>query len=368
MNNKKNILSICFPPPSLVYGHIYIPLSIILGHDNMEEWFLSNYIQLCAPKKCYKYGNTDVEFLNFFPKYFSDFESFYLRTHNINESIFKLTEENLIENITSWIDNGYYIETFLNEIEIEGSFLNDIKAVRINEQLIYGYDMSEKVFKMVMFNAQAQVDRMDITFDVFTKVFFSEKGKKLCKESNWISVGNEYGLVLYRFREDVKFRFDIENIILQLEEYLNGFNSAIYLSWLTQEKRDFVFGIDVYDSLIKWLDLHQDEFIDNRSVFGLWDHKKIMLRRLEYLEKNKYVSNVYSDEYHEIVKMSDNVRLLIMKYNLLRKRSVVDSIIGKLAIIKEKEYKLLSVVLKDMKKSCIKIKNMSGSGDYDMIF
>lgn len=343
-----NTLPICFPPPSLVYGHIFIPLSIILGHENTEEWVLSNYIQLCAPSSCYKYGEADVEFLNFFPKYFSDFESFYLRTHNLDESILKLTEDNLIDNIINWIDNGYYIETFLNECEIEGTFLNKSQIVRINEQLVYGYDKTARIFKMTMFNAKSQFTKMDISFDVFKKVFFSKKGKELCCNSNWVSVGDEYGLVLYRFREDIRYKFDIENVILQLEEYLNSTNSAIRLSWLTQEKRDFVFGMDVYDSLIKWLDLHEDEYLDNRSAFGLWDHKKMMLKRLEYLEKNCYLSRNYSEEYKTIVKMSDNVRLLVMKYNVVRKRNVIDSIIKALKSMKEYENKLLSEVLENL--------------------
>ena len=58
--------------------------------------------------------------------------------------------------------------------------MNKSQIVRINEQLVYGYDKTARIFKMTMFNAKSQFTKMDISFDVFKKVFFSKKGKELC--------------------------------------------------------------------------------------------------------------------------------------------------------------------------------------------
>ncbi|PHU34067.1 hypothetical protein [Pseudobutyrivibrio ruminis] len=345
---KKRILPICDNPPSLVYGHIINPLSIILGHEKTEGWVLNNYIQLCAPSTVKKYGEEDVEFLNFYPKYFSDFESYLLRTHNLTDEILKLSPDNLLDNMINWIDNGYYIETFLNEIEIDGTALNESKKTRLNEQLFFGYDSDSEIFKMLAFNDKHHLGIIDVPFTKFKEVFFSEVGQKLCKESDWISVGEEYGVVLYKFRDDVRCDFNIRSVRSQLNEYLKGYNSAIHFTWLNNEKIDFVFGVNVYDSLIKWLDLHEDEYIDNRSIFGLWDHKKIMLERIKYLEANNYLQNRYSDEYEVIVKKMDNIRLQIMKYNMIRKRSAIDSMIKNLLLVKDIEVEILGAIVQEL--------------------
>ena len=68
---------------------------------------------MCAPAYVFKYGNKDVKFLNFYPKFYSDYESFYLRTYNLNES------------------------------EVKDTHICNNKIIRINEQLIYGYDKSK---------------------------------------------------------------------------------------------------------------------------------------------------------------------------------------------------------------------------------
>ena len=346
----KKILPIKCSLPSLIYGHIFNPLTIILAHEGTKEWFLSNYIQLCAPSEYFIYGEKDIEFLNFYPKYYSDFESFYLRTHNINESILNLTKDNLIDTIISWLDNNYYIETFLNESEITGTYMWKLKFERLNEQLIYGYDKDLRIFKLTAFNDKNHYGTIDISFDDFVKVFFSFKTQKYCRESDWISVGNKYGLVLYQFREDVEYNFNIKSLVIQLDEYLNCKNTALHYTWLNEEKINFVFGVDVYTALTEWLSLYETEFVDFRSLFGLWDHKKIMLERLRFLEENNYLdtSKQYSHNYEKVEKIANKVRLLVLKYNMVRNKKIICDIIELLNSMKNQEFDILKNTFNDL--------------------
>lgn len=345
--NIKKILPIEIHPMSLVFGHIFNPLTIIEAYDGTKEWLLSNYIQLCAPSEYYIYGEDDIEFLNFYPKYFSDFESFYLRTHNITESILELSEEDLIKNIIRWIDNDYYIETFVDESQLPGTYMHKYKDKRINEQLIYGYDREAEILKLTAFDETDHYATIDISFFDFVKAFFSEQTKRFSRESNWISVGQEYGLILYRFRKDLKFTFDIKNIMIQLDEYVNGKNSALHFKWLNDEKMNFVFGINVYDAIIKWMSLYETEYVDHRVLFGLWDHKRIMLERIKYLEDNGYLDkNVkYSFDYAELESMASKARLFVMKYNLVRIKDVLEEIIDILRDMREKEQRILNDII-----------------------
>lgn len=351
MNNKK-ILPIEPHPMSLVFGHIFNPLTIIEAYDGTKEWLLSNYIQLCAPSEYYIYGEEDIEFLNFYPKYFSDFESFYLRTHNLTDSILDLSEEDLIDNIIRWIDNDYYIETFVDESLLPGTYMHKNRIERINEQLIYGYDREAEILKITAFDETDHYSPIDVSFSDFVNAFFAESTERFSRESNWISVGQKYGLMLYRFRKDVKYTFDIRSVIIQLDEYVNGKNSALHLKWLNDEKKGFVFGVKVYDALIQWISLHETEYVDHRTLFGLWDHKRIMLERLKYLEDNGYLdkNREYSRAYSEVELMANKARLLVMKYNVVRKKDVLASITALLRDMREKEQEVLNSVLCELGK------------------
>ena len=158
--------------------------------------------------------------------------------------------------------------------------------------------------------------------------------------------------MLYRFRKDVKYTFDIRSVIIQLDEYVNGKNSALHLKWLNDEKTGFVFGVKVYDALIQWISLHETEYVDHRTLFGLWDHKRIMLERLKYLEDNGYLdkNREYSRAYSEVELMANKARLLVMKYNVVRKKDVLASIIALLRDMREKEQEVLNSVLCELGK------------------
>lgn len=347
---KTNILPIKYPPPSLVYCHIINPLAIIMAHPNTSDWFYSHYIQLCAPSKQRKYGEEDIEFLNFYPKYFSDYSSFFLKVHNLNESILKIEENQLIDLFIEWIDNRYYIQTFLNEGQVPGTSLNAHKIDVLNEQLVYGYDLNDRTFKITAFDTSENYSKIDLSFDDLVKNFFSEKTKELSKKSEWVSVGNEYGLLLYKFNENASYTFNLESIVLQLDEYLHGKNSAVRFSWLNTEKMDSVFGMNVYSSIISWLNLHESEYVDIRPLFGLWDHKKIMLDRIIYLTEKGYldISKGYAEKYAEIVKASNTARTLVIKYNIARQKKILLSIINILDEMVEGEFNILSPILNEL--------------------
>lgn len=346
-------LDIKIPPPSLAYGHIINPLVVILAHPDTENWFYSNYIQLCSMKHPFVYGEEDVELMNFFPKYFSDFDSFYLRVHNITDDIIDLTEDNLISHMIEWIEKGYYIQTFLNEGEIPGTYMCSHKIHALNEQLFYGYNLEEKVFYITVFNEKDHFSESVISFEALKKVFFSDKCRELVEQCEWLCVGKKYGMNLFKFKEYVKYEFNLNVVINSLEDYVNASNSAENLSWLTQEKKDFVFGVDVYKSLIDWLNLHNNEPVDIRSVFELWDHKKIMYDRIEFLiNKGFLTEKKYLEEYRKIVDLSNDVRLLIIKYNIIRKRELIDRIINTLNELKNKEVPILENLIADLKR-CI---------------
>ncbi len=344
------ILPISFPPKSSVYGHIITPLLIFNAYPQTEEWVYSNYIQLCIPKDQDKFADEDIEVLNFYPKYFSDVDSTFLKTYNITEDIKELTEDTLVERFMFWIKNDYYIQCFMNEGEIPGTYMYANKQFALNEQLIYGFSKPNKVFYLMAFNEKKHLVQMKLGFNDLVSAFFSAQTQQLSEQSSWISVGKKYGLMLYKIKKQIIYKFSLENFIIQLDEYISGKNSAIHFIWLNTEKMDHAFGIQVYDALEKWINKYTTEFIDYRSFFCLWDHKKIMNERLKFLYDNNFLDKDYTGEYDEVVKISNHIRLEILKYDYKGRRNVIDSIIKRLRQLKDLEYKILSKVLDELLK------------------
>ena len=60
------------------------------------------------------------------------------------------------------------------------------------------------------------------------------------------------------------------------------------------------------------------------------------------------MQNRYSNEYEVIVKKMDNIRLQIMKYNMIRKRSVIDSMIKNLLLVKDIEVEILGAIVQEL--------------------
>ncbi|SFS07609.1 hypothetical protein SAMN05661086_03613 [Anaeromicropila populeti] len=353
MEISNKVLPIKCPPSSLVYGHIINPLSIIEAYPNTIHWFFRNYIQLCAPAKPWKYGKEDVEYLNFYPKYYSDFSSFFLHAHNLNEGIIDITEENIIDLFINWINNDFYIQTFLNGAEVPQSHMELINLNELNEFLIYGYDLDRQVFKMSSFDYENHFSLLDLKFEDLKKVFFSKINYELITQSNWISLGKKYGLMLYKFNKSAEYPLDLSSITSQLSDYLNSTNSAKSFTWLNREKIDFVYGMDVYASVCDWLNLHVDEYVDKRSIYGLWDHKNIMLERIKYLSKYDLFAkdNKHKENYTDIVNLANKARILMLKYNVVRNRKILLLIISVLEEMRDKEFKVLSEIKKELLQS-----------------
>ena len=322
-------LAIAYPSPTLIYGHIINPLLIVLSRDYTKDWFFDNFIQLCAPKDVFIYEEKDVEFLNFFPKYLCD-TSYYLRSYNLTDEIMHIFPENICELLIRWIDNDFYIQLYLDEGGIPGTHASLHNNHLLNEQLIYGYDDRACEFMFTSFDENMHHKKMKIKFDDVRRIFGSQIYKSLSRECKWPCIGNEYGITLLRFNENVRFNPNPKHICEQLVEYYNGENSARHFLWFTDEKLQYNFGMDIYESIISWLALHKNgEHIDIRVFYGLWDHKKIMIQRIDYLIQIKAIPNNGSiiSQFNQVEKLSNTIRTVALKYNLSHKENSIISLI-----------------------------------------
>ena len=351
---EEKTLPVFFPPPTQMFGHLMIPLSILLAHKDTSDWLYSNYIQLCAIPNFWKYrDDEDIELINFYPIFFYEHKSVFLTVYNLHDGIINIEKKEFINHMIKWIKNGYYIQIYLNLSEITGTYWYKKQEFNIlGEALFFGYDLKNKIFKFLSFDTIKEYRILEMTFDDLMKAFFSPVTRTLVKNCDWPVVGEEYGILLYRFNDKAKYSIDINSIIRQMEEYIYSKNSSHRFEIIDNEEIDHVYGLDIYKVLLSWLSLYNSEGIDIRPICGLWDHKKIMKDRISYLVEKGYLDESKNQlgKYSKVEEIANKIRLLLFKYNLTRNNSILKKMIFLLKELPDMEFDILYDVISDLKK------------------
>ena len=81
----------------------------------------------------------------------------------------------------------------------------------------------------------------------------------------------------------------------------------------------------------------------------IWEHKKVMLERIELLEKALQLDNSISNAYKAVVRDADNCRMLYASYHMKQRNSILPTIQSKLLSLKTQEEMLLTELIKKSK-------------------
>ena len=84
------------------------------------------------------------------------------------------------------------------------------------------------------------------------------------------------------------------------------------------------------------------DLMDYRVFRMIWEHKRLMLERLQKIESTLNADNEISGKYAKVVSESDNMRMLYASHHMKRRDSLLPIIRKKLVNVKESEIKLLS--------------------------
>lgn len=113
-------------------------------------------------------------------------------------------------------------------------------------------------------------------------------------------------------------------------------------------------GIVVHNYIAKYVSKLYDgsipyERMDRRVFRLIWEHKKVMLERIQKIEEALNITPDISKKYVAIVKEADNMRMLYASYHLKRRDSILTTIQKKLLNVKKKEQKLLKELIEKTK-------------------
>ena len=74
----------------------------------------------------------------------------------------------------------------------------------------------------------------------------------------------------------------------------------------------------------------------------IWEHKRLMLERLQKIESALEADDEISGKYAKVVSLADNMRMLYASHHMKRRDSLLPIIRKKLINVKETEVNLLS--------------------------
>jgi len=278
-----------------------------LQANDYFDWVFSNHIQL------YLYLNPvgiTLDYLitpykNYSPYTFNPFINFIpMKRKYIDEkyeSIFEFIKEN--------INEQKYIELILDELYLPSR--EAYQSYHYNHaNLIYGYD-TEYIYLIGIVNGKPCMSANTID-DVIRAYEESKTGQV-----------DEVVYVFDRVRGT--YTFDKDFFKQNLRSYLKGKaeNIQLYnLSACMEDYKSLMYGINIYDGLMTPIGLNRIKN-DLRIAYTLYEHKKCMIERIQFLLTRGYLNNEsYNSIIHYATMMCKQSHILL---NIIMKSKIKEN-------------------------------------------
>lgn len=328
---KQVILPFEDKPVSLMYQTCAFCMGIIQGNAKADitPWLSSKFINCRfspAAKNKFIYYVLDRWCTE-------DKILFHQRMELLPESYDLLFKGDIISLFKQMLDLGWYVHGGYNEQCIPGKSSYQ-KRYYEHDYLLIGYDDTEGHFISVGYLDNGKFQRFTIPYECMKSALDSLKAPKInCN--------------FWKYNEDATFVMNNSRFLTELEDYLSSTTSySIY-------RDDKIWGIDAIKAVANELVVtcKSENYIDNRYTLGVYEHKKFMVNRIEYLLENGYLKDRnFLNTASDILKLSETAHLLGIKYDFTGNESISTSIneLYDKMIALEKKY--LNDVLLELKK------------------
>jgi len=320
-------------------------LSITSAHEETIPWYYSNFIQLSCTKRFLEDGRQF--FLDFFrgkPNELN-FNNPFLLTCSVNYTILEnLALGDWPQFIANQIHNGYYCVVFVDEARLSTSAAYQQEPFP-HHLFIYGFDWDDRVFHVSMFDRTGVYHNLQISFDEFQDAVQSMR--HLLKEK----LTADHHTYFYKYEPHSPYPFDKTAAIDQLRDYLNGETHLNRINYNPDEGE--AFGIKVYDYLQMYYDAVQQGDsrlgyrVDVRHLHVLWEHKKMMSERIDYLVEQGMIP--YDEElvegYKDITKRALKLRDQYIRHEMREDKEIYERLRLRFDQFREEEPVLLQKLI-----------------------
>lgn len=239
--------------------------------------------------------------------------------------------------IRNMIDEGYYVYFYgIDDYYVKGKSWYKEKHFN-HDGAICGYNQEDKTYCIYAYDSNW----------VYRKFWTPQK----CFESGRRAMFREgkYGFICGLKPTMDKVEFSVEKALKKIEEYLDS-----DMKKYPESEDGEVRGIVVHEYIAKYVrKLHNGsipyERMDRRIFRLIWEHKKIMLERIQRIEETLGINSDISTRYESLVNLANSMRTMYALHHMKRRDSVLPIIERKLLELKENEYGLLRELLDNSK-------------------
>lgn len=307
-----------------IYGtyHFQAPGSaVIADNPSIINWYLEHSVDLICTRK-FLSGYTTPE-LSVKNSYW--LENPFLEKIWIDMRFIKRHTNSIIRDL---LDNGFYVAfEGVDDFYIRGKSWYGQRHFS-HDGMICGYDQKDKSFSVYAYD----------TNWIYRKFKTSQKCFSNSVNHGWhVSI---CGLKPKQDKAEFLAWVAYDNIL----EYLD---SSLVKYPMTPDKNEKVYGIVVQDYIVEYLNRLINgsvpyERMDRRIFRLIWEHKKVMLKRIQAIEQSVGYNNFYSESYKGLVVLADNMRMMYAAHAIKRRDPVLPMIQKNLRYLIKTEKDILS--------------------------
>jgi hypothetical protein len=324
----------CFP--------YYADVLSIVGatSDYYTSWMLSNFIQLSSHPDFERNGILKFDFFQPWITW-SPFYCPLIDVQIINkEMLHVMNKSDILSFITDAIDMEFYVHMKVNHkyLSISNSYQ---KWDMGHDLLIFGFNKENRTLD-VADNFYGKFEYKKCSFEEFLEAYIHVAKSNL---------GNYEKVLLIKANKTAKCDFDLLRVVDSLNDFLASRDTRIRdhqsLTWAG----DLTLGINTYDKMIEYLNLLLEgkTACDHKPFHVLWEHKKCMVQRIEFMINNQLISEKkFHALYKEIEKKTKTFRNVIIKYSMKPAPKSIQYIISELKAMKLMESALIHEILEQI--------------------
>ncbi|WP_251571593.1 BtrH N-terminal domain-containing protein [Paenibacillus sp. MER TA 81-3] len=316
-------------PPIVGYQYVAYPLCTALTRKEALPWFYSNFIHL------YCHHDLDEERTSGsvpFSFYGEDFiHCPWLITQKLEREIVLDSPPGIVEFLVNGINSGYTISLNVDEYYIphrrvyrQTHYAHDI--------LVYGYDAAKRTFLVLGYDEEMQFRKTIVPFHELEQGF---------RHLEWTDNYQEQ-IYLYKFNKAGSYRLDAAFIKQSMEEYIAACNVSLRNRGTT-DPLEAAFGVEVYSALICNIPVLVRKR-DIRPIHILWEHKKTMGLRINYLCEQGLLPPAFAGCFQPIEEQAFALRHLLMKFAMTGDDAILEQGINEVTCIMESEKRILGTV------------------------
>ena len=246
-------------------------------------------------------------------------------------------EKNIHRKIKRLLDMGYYVYfSGIDDFYIPGKSWYKERHFD-HDGTIFGYDDVNKTYNIFAYNKSWIYTSFTIPQRSFVQGLHSRHHYVEYATLNGVKAKNE------------QVELDIPKIKKGITEYLDS-------SWYKYPPNIDapVYGIVVHDYISMYMyKLISNAFphnrIDRRIYRTIWEHKNVMLQRIEAVEKKLGWENEISCKYKPIESEANLLRMMYASYVIKPKYHIMEALRDRILILREKEQDVLEAFINSLK-------------------